>query len=169
MISRTAEYALRALVHMASVYNEQPLETVEQIAAVTKVPVGYLAKVLQSLTRAGLLISQRGIGGGFRLAKAPGETSVYEVIQAVDPIPRILVCPLGLEWHSTHLCPLHKSMDDAMSVMEAQFRATTIENLIEPLRSVEHGASEQETCDFPRGMGTSEAAATDISPSRDAL
>lgn len=133
MISQTAEYALRALVHMATVLHnsDQPSQTIGQIAAGTQVPAGYLAKVLQNLTRAGLLASQRGIGGGFRLVKAPGETSVYEVIQAVDPIARIRHCPLGLAWHSTQLCPLHKGLDDAMALMEAQFRATTIEALIE--------------------------------------
>lgn len=133
MISQTAEYALRALVHMATVLRDsnQPSQTIGQIAVGTQVPAGYLAKVLQSLVRAGLLASQRGIGGGFRMVKAPDETSVYEVIQAVDPIPRIRHCPLGLEWHSTHLCPLHKSLDDAMSLIERQFRATTIQELVE--------------------------------------
>lgn len=154
MISRTAEYALRALVHLAAVHGEQPSQTVEQIATGTRVPVGYLAKVLQSLTRAGLLTSRRGIGGGFRLAKAPGETSVYEVIQAVDPIPRIHQCPLGLEWHGTQLCPLHKGLDDAMSLMEAQFRATTIGRLIEKTEGSAESPFAEKKCDFPNGSAT---------------
>lgn len=131
MISQTAEYALRALVHMAASYTEQPLQTVDQIATGTQVPTGYLAKVLQGLTRAGLLTSQRGIGGGFRLAKAASEITVFEVVQAVDPIPRILECPLGLAAHSTRLCPLHRGLDDAMALIESQFRATTIASLLE--------------------------------------
>lgn len=131
MISRTAEYALRALVHMAAMNEEQPLQTVDQIAQGTQVPSQYLAKVLQSLTRAGLIVSQRGIGGGFRLAKPASETSVYEVVQAVDPMQRIHQCPLGLAAHKEHLCPLHKGLDDAMSLIEAQFRATMLATLIE--------------------------------------
>lgn len=123
MISQTAEYALRAAVHLATADSKQ---TVEQIAAGTQVPSGYLSKVLQSLTRAGLLCSQRGIGGGFILAKPATEMSVYEVVQAVDPIQRIVKCPLGLAAHETYLCPLHKGLDDAMSLIEAQFRGTTI-------------------------------------------
>jgi len=152
MISQTAEYALRALVHLAAVRSEQPSQTVGQIAKETRVPVGYLAKVLQSLTHAGLLTSQRGLGGGFRLAKAPNETSVYEVVQAVDPIPRILHCPLGLEWHSTHLCPLHKSLDDAMSLIERQFRATTIQELVEQPDSQGKPNSDGETSSFLVGV-----------------
>jgi len=123
MISQTAEYALRAMVHMATVDSKQ---TVEQIAVGTQVPAGYLSKVLQSLTRAELLRSQRGIGGGFTLAKPADTVSVYEVVQAVDPIQRIHECPLGLAAHRHRLCPLHKGLDDAMALVEAQFRGTTI-------------------------------------------
>src|SRR5688572_3492521 len=100
MISLTAEYALRAMVHLAA-SADNPSQNVGQIAAATRVPAGYLSKVLQSLSRAGLIVSQRGLGGGFRLAQSPKNTSIYEVIQAVDPIQRILTCPLGLEAHST--------------------------------------------------------------------
>jgi Rrf2 family protein len=60
------------------------------------VPAGYLSKVLQSLGRAQLVNSQRGLHGGFTLARAPSELTVWEVIQAVDPLQRIRSCPLGL-------------------------------------------------------------------------
>ena len=146
MISQTAEYALRAMVHLAATSREQPPQTVEQIAAGTRVPAGYLAKVLQGLARAGLVTSQRGIGGGFRLSKPPDETTIYEVVQAVDPIRRIYHCPLGLPAHGTNLCPLHRRLDDAMEAIEAQFRATTLAQLLEePTGS----KSEEKPCAFP--------------------
>ena len=62
IISRTAEYALRAVVHLAAAEGETVSQTVGQIAAGTQVPLGYLSKVLQSLSRAGLIVSQRGLG-----------------------------------------------------------------------------------------------------------
>lgn len=149
VISRTAEYALRAVVHLAAAEGESVSQTVGQIAAGTHVPAGYLAKVLQSLGRSGIIASQRGLGGGFRLAKAPRETSIYDVIQAVDPVQRIRECPLGLDAHGTNLCPLHKRLDDAMSQIEEQFRATTIAELIEAPKGKKKLISKKELCAFP--------------------
>ena len=106
MISQTAEYALRAIVFLAD--NPSEAQTAEAIAKGTKVPVGYLAKIMQGLARSGLVTSQRGLYGGFTLVLTPKELSVYDVIQAVDPIVRIAHCPLGLEGHGTNLCPLHR-------------------------------------------------------------
>jgi Rrf2 family protein len=150
MISRTAEYALRAMVHLAA--TDDPSQTVGQIAAGTRVPAGYLAKVLQSLSRAHLIISQRGLGGGFRLAKPAGETSIYEVIQAVDPMERIHECPLGLEAHGTNLCPLHRRLDDAMALIEEQFRATMIVELVEESATSKKRVTRFKNCAFPCGV-----------------
>ncbi|MEZ4537577.1 MAG: Rrf2 family transcriptional regulator [Cyanobacteriota/Melainabacteria group bacterium] len=83
MISQTAEYALRAMVFLAM--NQDNAQVTERIAGGTKVPASYLSKVLQSLSRAGLVKSQRGLGGGFSLAKAPESTTILEIINAVDP------------------------------------------------------------------------------------
>ena len=94
MISQTAEYALRAITHLA--FNAGTPQTNKQISESTHVPMPYLSKVLQSMTRAGLIHSQRGLHGGFTLLRRPEDLTVFEVIQAVDPLPRIRTCPLGL-------------------------------------------------------------------------
>jgi len=147
MISRTAEYALRAMVHLAA--TDTPSQTVGQIATGTRVPPGYLAKVLQSLSRARLIASQRGLGGGFRLAKPARETSLYEIIDAVDPMQRIRECPLGLEAHGTNLCPLHRRLDDAMALIENQFRVTMLAELIDTDPDDLGFSREQDLCVFP--------------------
>lgn len=149
IISRTAEYALRAVVHLAAANVDNPSQTVGQIAASTRVPASYLSKVLQSLSRSRLIISQRGLGGGFRLAKSPQETSILEVIQAVDSIERIRDCPLGLDVHGTNLCPLHKRLDDAMALIEEQFRATSIAELIDQPKENGNLLSVEKLCAFP--------------------
>lgn len=155
VISRTAEYALRAVVHLAAgegdnpSQSDNPSQTVGQIAAGTRVPAGYLAKVLQSLSRAGLITSQRGMGGGFRLAKSPRDISIYEVLQAVDPVQRIHDCPLALDAHGTNLCPLHKRLDDAMALIEEQFRATTIAELLVAPSGGKKPLAGQKLCVFP--------------------
>jgi Rrf2 family protein len=135
MFSQTVEYALRAAVYLAD-QSPHP-RTTEQIAAITKVPQAYLAKVMQSLSRAGLVHSQRGVHGGFLLAKPPEQVSILEVVTAVDPIRRIRECPLGLAAHGVNLCPLHRRVDDALATVEDAFRASTLaEVLAEPTRSV---------------------------------
>jgi Rrf2 family protein len=105
-------------------------QTAQQIAAATRVPLPYLSKVLKSLTRAGVIRSRRGIGGGCSLVREPNAISVYEVIQAVDPLQRIHSCPLGLESHGANLCPLHHRLDEAMSHVEQSFRESTIGELM---------------------------------------
>lgn len=128
MISQTTEYALRAVVWLAS-HPDRPL-TAQRIAEATRVPAGYLAKVLQGLSRAGLLRSQRGLGGGFTLARAPSALSIWEVVQAVDPIRRITQCPLGFDLHGEKLCALHQALDDAIAQLERDFTRRTIADLI---------------------------------------
>jgi Rrf2 family protein len=130
MISQTAEYALRAVVYLASKHGEA--RTVHQIAEATQVPQGYLAKVMQGLSRNELVHSQRGIGGGFTLAVAPEKLTVYDIVQAVDPIRRITACPLGLKGHMK-LCPLHRRLDHAIGLVETALRDSNIaELLLEP-------------------------------------
>jgi Rrf2 family protein len=141
MISQTVEYALRAVVYLA---DQGESRTVVQIAEVTKVPAAYLSKVMQSLSRAKLAHSQRGLHGGFTLTKDPKDISIWEVVEAVEPLQRIRECPLGLAAHRIRLCPLHKRLDDALATIEKAFRDTTMaEVLAEPTTS-------KPLCDFPR-------------------
>ena len=128
MISRTAEYALRAIVCLAD--RAEPALTTQELARVTRVPAGYLPKVLQALGRAGLVTSQRGLHGGFALSRPPEEISVLAVINAVDPLQRIRKCPLGIAGHGHKLCPLHKRLDDATAMVEQAFAETTIAELL---------------------------------------
>lgn len=135
MFSQTVEYALRAVVHLAG---EAPTaRTTDEIAAVTQVPRAYLSKVLQSLGRAGIVHSQRGLGGGMTLTKKPADLTILEVVNAVEPIVRIRTCPLGLTTHGTHLCPLHRKMDNALASVEKAFSGTTLADILkDPSRSV---------------------------------
>ena len=128
LFSQTAEYALRAAVLLAD-RADQP-QTTRQIAEATRVPAGYLSKVLQAMGRAGLVTSQRGIGGGFVLAQDAGQISVLDVVNAVDPLQRIVTCPLGLKNHGGRLCPLHRKLDDALALIEEAFGSTMIGDLL---------------------------------------
>ena len=142
MFSQTVEYALRAVVYLADQAPEP--RTTEQIAVATRVPRAYLSKVLQSLSRGGIVHSQRGLGGGMTLVGPAVELTILEVVNAVEPLQRIRSCPLGLSAHGVRLCPLHRRLDDAMAQVEEAFAHTTLaEILAEPSRSVP-------LCNFPR-------------------
>jgi len=141
MISQTVEYALRAVVYLAS--QAPGARTTEQIATATKVPKPYLSKVLQGLVRNGVVHSQRGIGGGMTLLKTPDQLTILEVVNAVEPIERIRACPLGLDSHGVRLCPLHRRLDDAMASVETAFESTTLAEILEePTTSIP-------LCEFP--------------------
>lgn len=142
MISKTAEYALRAVVVLATSEGRQLLSP--QVAERTRVPQAYMAKVLQTLARAGLVRSQRGLGGGFTLARAAEEIAVLDVVDAVDPIERIEICPLGIGSHDDCLCPLHRRLDQAAESIRSGFASTTVHDLVAADRAVLCSASEVE-------------------------
>src|SRR5689334_11583479 len=129
MLSQTVEYALRAVVVLAN--RAGTPQTAQCIAGATKIPTDYLFKVMQSLTRAGLVSAQRGKHGGFMLARKPAELTILDVVNAVDPLRRIHSCPLGLKSHGIRLCALHRHLDSAMAMVEHAFRSTTLADILE--------------------------------------
>lgn len=128
MISQTVEYALRAVVTLAQ-HDGQPC-TAKTLAEITQVPLPYLSKLMQGLVRGGLVRSQRGLHGGFVLAKSPRELSILDVMDIVEPFKRIHSCPLGIASHATALCPLHRQLDKAMQSTETILRETTIAEML---------------------------------------
>jgi Rrf2 family nitric oxide-sensitive transcriptional repressor len=128
MISQTAEYALRAMVFLAM---RDAAATGHEIAEVTKVPPGYLSKIMQQLAKVKLVNSQRGIGGGFVLARPTTDISILDVVNAVDPIEKLTSCPLGIESHGFNLCPLHKRLSQATAHVEAAFADSRLSELVE--------------------------------------
>lgn len=139
MISTTAEYALRATVLLAK--NQGRLVGRAEIAAATCIPLDYSLKVLNALDSAGIVQSKRGPGGGYQLARPADQFTTLDVIRAVDEIPRIKRCPLGIPGH-TQLCSLHRLLDEAAKGVEQAFQSVTIEDLAKANRS-------SSSCVFP--------------------
>jgi Rrf2 family protein len=139
MLSRTAEYALRAVVCLAQ--ERDRTESADRLAEMTKIPRRYLHKVLQNLVQGNLVRSQSGPGGGYSLVPSPKEISILDVVNAVVPLERIHACPLGLKSH-TDLCPLHLELDKACAATEHAFSRVTIAHLLRstnkivPLREI---------------------------------
>jgi Rrf2 family protein len=126
-ISQSAEYALRAVIWLAA--NPEARSTAA-VARGTRVPAGYLSKILQLLARRGIVASWPGRLRGFALTRTPGAMTVLDVVNAVDPVRRIHTCPLGIAAHGTNLCPLHRSLDQVAESAERAFDQTTIAQLL---------------------------------------
>lgn len=163
MFSNTSEYALRAIVHLAA--NPDKPCTNGDIAEATKVPPGYLSKVLQSLARAGIVSAQRGPTGGFTLRLPASRVSVLDVINAVDPIQRITKCPLDIPSHAAKLCKLHARLDDAIGMVETALAESSIAEMVE---DAPHRAQRVQATINRRAPAAQAAKSPGSSPARNA-
>jgi Rrf2 family protein len=106
-LSQTAEYALRVLAYMATLPDNSPLRT-RDIYEVTEIPPHYLSKIMRRLVTAGLLVSQKGHGGGFVFAKPLKEIRFLDILTAVDYEVEPNKCFFGWgECSGENPCPLH--------------------------------------------------------------
>ena len=112
MMSKTGTLAIRALMTLADLPDESYAGAM-QIAKQLNAPANYLSKLLQSLSRAGILESQKGMGGGFRLIKSPDKITLYEIIEPVEQVSRWGRCIMGKATCSNnHPCALHHKWAD---------------------------------------------------------
>ncbi len=129
LLSKTARYALQA----ATVLAEQRSEPVQarELAAATGIPRNYLGKLLHQLARHGVLTSERGSRGGFRLAGDPARTSLAQIVEPLEPGFAEQKCLLGRPVCSDDdPCLAH----DRWQVLSQQVRRfleeTTLEDLV---------------------------------------
>lgn len=129
MISRTAKYALRAVVHLATEAEENPVP-VDVVAERLDVPRNYLSKTLHRLAKAEVLQSTRGPHGGFRLARPAEELTLEEVVTPFDEDEVRRQCLLGRDRCSDDdPCPAHDRWKRLGEETAAFFRETTVADL----------------------------------------
>jgi Rrf2 family protein len=93
LISRQTDYAIRCILALAQ--DRGRILNAREIARGMHIPQSFLAKILQKLVRRGLVRSQRGVQGGFRLAQPPARLSLWAVVQAVQGSVGINLCALN--------------------------------------------------------------------------
>lgn len=93
-LSRKSGYALRAVRYLSSLPTGK-LGSINSVSEAESLPREFLAKILKDLTRAGILVSYRGVTGGYRLARKPKEISFLDVIEAIDGPIHLNLCTAG--------------------------------------------------------------------------
>ena len=105
-LTRDGEYAVRAVLYLAT--HEDRISLISEISESQDVPKSYLSKIMQSLTRAGLVKSRRGAKGGFFLARPAGSITLRETIEAVEGPIHLNVCLIKKgECPKDDACPVH--------------------------------------------------------------
>lgn len=131
MFSRAAEYAIRAMTFLA----RQPsgkLSGAREIARAENVPMAFLWKILQNLTRRRLIRSFKGVHGGYELASPAHRITVRDIVCAMDNGDAAEGCVLGLaECSDRNPCPLHDTWKDIRSRLTGMMQQTTVADLAE--------------------------------------
>ncbi|MCK6439256.1 MAG: Rrf2 family transcriptional regulator [Planctomycetes bacterium] len=129
LFSQASEYGLRATVELARSSPGEWLLTAD-LAARLSVPTHYLAKVLQTLARRGILESQRGRQGGFRLAKAAKDISAWDVIVELEDVRRLDSCVMGeTVCCDEQPCPLHQVWKNIRSLLVHTLQMMSLQDL----------------------------------------
>lgn len=129
LITRDTDYAIRSLAYMAM--HKDEIVNVASLMAQVKIPKPFLRKILQILTKGGILLSYKGIGGGFKLRKEASSihiTDIMEVFQGPVSLNECFfkkkICP------GRSTCPLKKKIDKIERYVASELRAITVKDLI---------------------------------------
>ncbi|MEI7998464.1 MAG: Rrf2 family transcriptional regulator [Candidatus Omnitrophota bacterium] len=131
MISKTSLQIIKALLELAKLPMGET-EGVVRIAQRIKAPQNYLGKVLQSMVGEGLVVSQKGLNGGFRLARTPAEIRLYDVVGFLEDLKRWEGCFMGKSVCSDKTaCSAHKHWESVRNEYINFLKNTTIADLKE--------------------------------------
>jgi FeS assembly SUF system regulator len=127
-LSKKTDYALMAMAHLA--VKPGSSSSAREIAEAYDIPVELMAKVLQRLTRRGLLSSQQGTRGGYQLARAAGNISVADVIQAIDGPVAVTACSAHADrCGQFEKCNVRDPLHRIREVIVSALSATTLSEL----------------------------------------
>ena len=130
MISRSSQYAIRALTYLAAQAG-QGYHLVRTMASELGIPAPFLGKVLQPLVSCGLLASQRGRSGGFRLARPADEIRLLDVVCVLEDVGLERRCFLGqAECTDERACPLHEYWKGAWDDFVRCLTTTSFSDLV---------------------------------------
>jgi Rrf2 family protein len=130
MLSKTGLHAVRAVVALARLPAES-YAGAARIAQEIGAPQNYLGKLLKALAAEGVVESQKGLGGGFRLARGAREISLFDVIEPIEHISRWSGCILGRsECSENDPCAIHDRWKAVRDAYLRMLHRTTIAELL---------------------------------------
>ena len=128
-LNRAADYAIRAMIHLAG-FPENERLMLPELARVTGAPESFLSKILQELCRGGMVISSRGQSGGFQILPTGRNATIASVIAAVEGPIRLNAClvPEGACGRKKD-CPAHPVLASAQIALLKVLDSRTMANL----------------------------------------
>ena len=134
-LNRITDYAIVVLAQMAR--EPDRLVTAPHLAQDSGVPLPTVAKVLKDLAREGVLASERGAHGGYRLARAPGEISVLQIVRALEGPVSLTACVDGTEGNCDveSLCPMRGNWDRVNHAIRAALESVSLAEMAVPAKS----------------------------------
>ncbi len=128
-ITRATDYAVRVMVHLATL-PEGMRVPVSELARAGGAPESFVSKVLQQLVRLGMVTSLRGMGGGFQLAVRPDQVTLLEVVEGVEGPLQINMCLSGKQGcDRKSWCGAHPVWDEAQAALKRTLASATIARL----------------------------------------
>lgn len=129
--SAATRYAIRAVCYLAHLPRSERAQA-REVAAALDIPQPFLAKILQDLSKKGILCSSKGPGGGFCLEGDPTEISLYHVIEAVEGPIDDDSCVLGLSFCSDDArCPMHDTWTQIKEAFRERMTSISVLEVVE--------------------------------------
>jgi Rrf2 family protein len=130
-VSQKLEYAIRAMIELSNHRDEDSLVPAREIAERQQIPLRFLEQQLGALSRAGLVESFRGAGGGCRIARDPAEITVAEVADAIEGqiYPVFCLEPSDHTCFADSRCGLQGFWADVARAVQEVFERTTVADL----------------------------------------
>jgi Rrf2 family protein len=130
-LTKKADYALMAMKHLAD-HAQEGSASAKDVAESFSIPPEALAKILQRLAKAGLLLSQHGTNGGYRLARPAHTISAFEVIEAIDGPLFITSCvTIRGECDQSDRCNIREPLRKVNESIEAVLKRIKISHMRE--------------------------------------
>ncbi|HEY0677270.1 MAG TPA: Rrf2 family transcriptional regulator [Chitinophagaceae bacterium] len=129
--SKSFGYALRGILYVALMNDENRKIQIEEIASRLSVPRHFLGKILRTIVKQGILSSTKGPHGGFFINNKTLSTQLITLVWLIDGTQRFDECALHFrKCNSAHPCPLHSKVVEYRDSVIGIFGETTIGDLI---------------------------------------
>ncbi|PKM83395.1 MAG: Rrf2 family transcriptional regulator [Firmicutes bacterium HGW-Firmicutes-14] len=134
--NQATDYAFRAVLYLANQTRGKVVDA-QTISQSQVIPMRFLLKIMPSLIKSRIVGSQRGVGGGYYLAKAPGEITLLDVVEAIEgpvTINKCLIDPSYCSKDGAPGCPVHRTLGEIQEKLVQELRNRNFDDLMHKAR-----------------------------------